>query len=264
MLVPEDRDLIRWCGEHGTGVVSYSPLGAGLLTGRYTREPSARGDRRLAPRRGCSATQGTSTAVFALVDAMRPIAERARREPRAARARLERGISRASPPRSRAAASAAHVKRERRGRRPRPGRGDARASSTRWPSRGEPGRQRAPRSTWRIRARHPVEELDRQPRLVLQGADQRPSEQAQDPHRGHGGDRRRPRAAVERRELAEEVARQHLADLLAAARDLRPALQDHEQRLAEQPLLDDLHAGGERLADRSPSPGAPAASSRTP
>ena len=33
-----DRDLIRWCGEHGTGVVTYGPLGYGLLTGAYTRE----------------------------------------------------------------------------------------------------------------------------------------------------------------------------------------------------------------------------------
>jgi aryl-alcohol dehydrogenase-like predicted oxidoreductase len=33
MIELTDRELIRWCGEHGTGVLSYSPLGAGLLTG---------------------------------------------------------------------------------------------------------------------------------------------------------------------------------------------------------------------------------------
>jgi aryl-alcohol dehydrogenase-like predicted oxidoreductase len=33
MLELEARDLIRWCGEAGVGVISYSPLGAGLLTG---------------------------------------------------------------------------------------------------------------------------------------------------------------------------------------------------------------------------------------
>jgi aryl-alcohol dehydrogenase-like predicted oxidoreductase len=33
MLALEERDLIRWCGEAGVGVISYSPLGAGLLTG---------------------------------------------------------------------------------------------------------------------------------------------------------------------------------------------------------------------------------------
>ena len=27
MLALDDRDLIRWCGEHGTGVVTYGPLG---------------------------------------------------------------------------------------------------------------------------------------------------------------------------------------------------------------------------------------------
>ncbi|HYJ60366.1 MAG TPA: aldo/keto reductase [Actinomycetota bacterium] len=37
MLHLEDRDLIRWCGEHGTGVVSYSPLAVGMLTGRFDR-----------------------------------------------------------------------------------------------------------------------------------------------------------------------------------------------------------------------------------
>ena len=36
MLALEDRELIRWCGDQGIGVVSYSPLGVGFLTGRYT------------------------------------------------------------------------------------------------------------------------------------------------------------------------------------------------------------------------------------
>ena len=38
MLALDDRELIRWCGEHGTGVVSYGPLGFGLLTGAISRE----------------------------------------------------------------------------------------------------------------------------------------------------------------------------------------------------------------------------------
>jgi aryl-alcohol dehydrogenase-like predicted oxidoreductase len=33
MLSLEERDLIAWCGQAGVGVISYSPLGAGLLTG---------------------------------------------------------------------------------------------------------------------------------------------------------------------------------------------------------------------------------------
>jgi aryl-alcohol dehydrogenase-like predicted oxidoreductase len=38
MVTLSDRDLIAWCGESGVGVVSYSPLGAGLLTGAIGRD----------------------------------------------------------------------------------------------------------------------------------------------------------------------------------------------------------------------------------
>jgi aryl-alcohol dehydrogenase-like predicted oxidoreductase len=41
MLALDDRDLIRWCGEQGTGVVTYSPLGVGMLTGRYDKASAA-------------------------------------------------------------------------------------------------------------------------------------------------------------------------------------------------------------------------------
>lgn len=41
MLALDDRDLIRWCGERGTGVVTYGPLGFGLLTGAISREQAA-------------------------------------------------------------------------------------------------------------------------------------------------------------------------------------------------------------------------------
>ena len=33
MLALDERDLIAWCGQAGVGVISYSPLGAGVLTG---------------------------------------------------------------------------------------------------------------------------------------------------------------------------------------------------------------------------------------
>ena len=33
LLAREEQEVIRWCGEAGVGVISYSPLGAGLLTG---------------------------------------------------------------------------------------------------------------------------------------------------------------------------------------------------------------------------------------
>lgn len=38
MLHLANRDLIRWCGERGIGVVTYGPLAYGLLTGAITRE----------------------------------------------------------------------------------------------------------------------------------------------------------------------------------------------------------------------------------
>ena len=38
MLALDDRELIRWCGEQGIGVVTYGPLGFGLLAGDITKE----------------------------------------------------------------------------------------------------------------------------------------------------------------------------------------------------------------------------------
>jgi aryl-alcohol dehydrogenase-like predicted oxidoreductase len=75
MVVLADRDLIRWCGEHGTGVVTYGPLAYGLLTGAITAETSfRRGDHR-GYRTGLFAPPNRARAL-ALVDAMRPIADR--------------------------------------------------------------------------------------------------------------------------------------------------------------------------------------------
>jgi aryl-alcohol dehydrogenase-like predicted oxidoreductase len=79
MVEPEQRDLIRWCGEQGVGVVTYAPLASGLLTGAITRETAFgpgdwRGD-----------LEGEDTVLFQpdrlrtvldTVDALRPIAER--------------------------------------------------------------------------------------------------------------------------------------------------------------------------------------------
>ncbi len=38
MLSLEERELVRWCGEQGIGVVAYGPLAFGLLTGAITTE----------------------------------------------------------------------------------------------------------------------------------------------------------------------------------------------------------------------------------
>jgi aryl-alcohol dehydrogenase-like predicted oxidoreductase len=74
MLALDDRELIRWCGEQGTGVVTYSPLGAGLLTGAirpgWTPPP---GDWRAGHTTGPFADLD---ATLAFVDLLRPQADR--------------------------------------------------------------------------------------------------------------------------------------------------------------------------------------------
>ncbi|HEY8582397.1 MAG TPA: aldo/keto reductase [Capillimicrobium sp.] len=69
-------DVIPWCAEHDTGVIVYSPMQSGLLTGRWTAERTAsldEGDWR----RGSDEFNGERLERnLALVDALRPIAER--------------------------------------------------------------------------------------------------------------------------------------------------------------------------------------------
>jgi aryl-alcohol dehydrogenase-like predicted oxidoreductase len=80
MLHLTNRDLIRWCGEQGIGVVTYAPLGYGLLTGAITRDTTfPRGDWRGRSMRSSSESmfgQGKIDRSMAVVDALRPIAER--------------------------------------------------------------------------------------------------------------------------------------------------------------------------------------------
>ena len=76
MLTLDDRELIAWCGRIGTGVVSYGPLGFGLLTGSLSRRDA---DDVTDWRRGSSDGPFTPTgldAAFAVVDGIRPIAHR--------------------------------------------------------------------------------------------------------------------------------------------------------------------------------------------
>lgn len=69
-------DVVPWCAEHGTGVIVYSPMGSGLLTGSWTVERSASLD----PtdwRAKDELFHGESLrAALGLVDALRPIAAR--------------------------------------------------------------------------------------------------------------------------------------------------------------------------------------------
>jgi aryl-alcohol dehydrogenase-like predicted oxidoreductase len=74
LVRPDDADLIRWCGERGIGVLSYSPLGAGLLTGTIDRDALGGID-------DWRAADGLTTGehperALGIVDAMRPIAAR--------------------------------------------------------------------------------------------------------------------------------------------------------------------------------------------
>ncbi|HJY32917.1 MAG TPA: aldo/keto reductase, partial [Actinomycetota bacterium] len=78
MLRLEDRDLIGWCGEQGTGVLSYGPLAYGLLTGAITSETRFEaGDFRGSEEEGGSLfARGNRERNLALVEGLRPIAER--------------------------------------------------------------------------------------------------------------------------------------------------------------------------------------------
>jgi aryl-alcohol dehydrogenase-like predicted oxidoreductase len=76
MLALDDRELIRWCGEAGIGVVCYSPLGVGFLTGRFTRSDAEKIDD-WRSREGWTSAE-TLDDVFRVVDGLRPIAERLR------------------------------------------------------------------------------------------------------------------------------------------------------------------------------------------
>jgi aryl-alcohol dehydrogenase-like predicted oxidoreductase len=76
MLQRDDADLIRWCGDQGTGVLSYGPLAYGLLTGAITSATAFRdGDFRTADDSDALFGSGLERNL-AVVDALRPIAER--------------------------------------------------------------------------------------------------------------------------------------------------------------------------------------------
>jgi len=76
MVALSDRELIAWCGEAGVGVVSYSPLGAGLLTGaigpEVTFDPA---DWRASEGQELFGAEQLPRHL-ALIDALRPIATR--------------------------------------------------------------------------------------------------------------------------------------------------------------------------------------------
>src|SRR5215210_2516941 len=77
LLHREARDeVVPWCREHGTGVIVYSPMAAGLLTGAFGRERMEQ----LAPddwrHRDPNFQEPQLSRALALVDRLRPIAAR--------------------------------------------------------------------------------------------------------------------------------------------------------------------------------------------
>jgi len=69
-------DVVPWCADHGTGVIVYSPMASGLLSGTFTAERAAALDpldlrRESADFRGADLERN-----LALADALRPIADR--------------------------------------------------------------------------------------------------------------------------------------------------------------------------------------------
>ena len=75
MLALQDRELIGWCAESGTGVVSYGPLGFGLLSGKISEaQAKATSDWRRTEDEG-PFSDGKLERDLAIVDGLRPIAE---------------------------------------------------------------------------------------------------------------------------------------------------------------------------------------------
>lgn len=69
---------LRWCQAHGTGVIVYSPMQSGLLTGRFSQERAQKLPSDDWRSRSPEFSGGQLTRNLRLADALRPIAERHR------------------------------------------------------------------------------------------------------------------------------------------------------------------------------------------
>jgi aryl-alcohol dehydrogenase-like predicted oxidoreductase len=78
MLALADRELIRWCGEQGIGVLSYGPLAYGLLAGTISMGTTfAKGDHRGYGSSWAGLFEpGQRRRALDVVEGLRPIAER--------------------------------------------------------------------------------------------------------------------------------------------------------------------------------------------
>jgi aryl-alcohol dehydrogenase-like predicted oxidoreductase len=70
------NDVIPWAREHGTGVIAYSPMASGLLTGKYDHERFANLAKDDWRRNSAAFQEPELSRILDLVDRMRPIAER--------------------------------------------------------------------------------------------------------------------------------------------------------------------------------------------
>ena len=163
MLRRDQADLIAWCGEHGTGVVSYGPLAFGLLTGAITAATTfpegdwrGRGRRARRSRRGRSVRSRRPPEGARSRGAATPDRRRGRRDAPPARAGVERAPARGDE-RDRRKQERRPRARERGGRSRargrRPSRRSMRSSTRPISVPADDGRVRgaqAERSTWRI------------------------------------------------------------------------------------------------------------------
>lgn len=69
-------DLLPWCAAHGTGVIVYSPMMSGLLSGRFSRARAAALDDADWRREFPPFVEPALSRNLALADALRPVAER--------------------------------------------------------------------------------------------------------------------------------------------------------------------------------------------
>jgi len=68
-----ESELLPWCREHGTGVVAYSPMRSGLLTGKFDKSRLAEDDWR---RKDRAFKEPHLSKNLAFVDELKPIAEK--------------------------------------------------------------------------------------------------------------------------------------------------------------------------------------------
>ena len=68
--------VLPWCADHGTGVICYSPMQAGLLTGAFARERAASLPQNDWRRENPEFQGATLESNLALAEALKPMADK--------------------------------------------------------------------------------------------------------------------------------------------------------------------------------------------